>query len=165
MAHPNSLFIVTRGFNHSSLTSVLPKFHQHINFGTCADNILDLVYTNNSGAYKAVHLPHLGCLDHISILLTHISSLQTSPASCQVSSEGGENLASRCHLHPTHDFESTDCTVFKEAATDGGSVDLEEYAPQSLVISVGVLMMLSPPRPSSPGLTRSPGSQQRCETW
>ncbi|KAF7655279.1 hypothetical protein LDENG_00058560 [Lucifuga dentata] len=61
-------FIVARDFNHSSLRSVVPKFHT--DFRTCGDNILGFVYINISGTYKAVPLLHLGHSYHISILLT-----------------------------------------------------------------------------------------------
>ena len=49
-AHPGT----TDGdFNHADLKTVLPKLHQHVDFLTRGDNILDLVYTTFKGACKA----------------------------------------------------------------------------------------------------------------
>uniref|UniRef100_A0A8C2C0P9 HIT domain-containing protein n=1 Tax=Cyprinus carpio TaxID=7962 RepID=A0A8C2C0P9_CYPCA len=49
------------------LKGVFPKIHQHINFPTQGNNILDFVYTTQRGAYKA--LPHFGASDHITFML------------------------------------------------------------------------------------------------
>ncbi|KAI4887034.1 hypothetical protein NFI96_005191 [Prochilodus magdalenae] len=38
--HPDGLFIVAGDFNHVNLKSVLPKFHQHVNFATRGANAL-----------------------------------------------------------------------------------------------------------------------------
>ncbi|KAK3510567.1 hypothetical protein QTP70_010587 [Hemibagrus guttatus] len=42
-AHPDGLFIIT---NHTNLKSVLPKFHQYVDFASRGVNTLDLVYRN-----------------------------------------------------------------------------------------------------------------------
>ncbi|XDV14228.1 hypothetical protein PO909_002405, partial [Leuciscus waleckii] len=51
-AYPDGLFIVAGDFNHANLKSVLPKFHQYVDFATRGANMLDLVYTNIPGAYR-----------------------------------------------------------------------------------------------------------------
>ncbi|KAK3509193.1 hypothetical protein QTP70_022967 [Hemibagrus guttatus] len=62
-------FIIAGDFNHANLKSVLPKFHQYVDFATRGVNALDLVYANIPGAYRAEPHPHLGYSDHISVLL------------------------------------------------------------------------------------------------
>ena len=67
--HPDALFIVAGDFNHVNLKKVLPKFHQNVDFPTRGKNILDCVYTNIKGAYRAEPLPHLGHSDHSTVML------------------------------------------------------------------------------------------------
>ncbi|KAK1796835.1 hypothetical protein P4O66_000923 [Electrophorus voltai] len=123
--HPDGLFIVAGDFNHANLKSVLPKFHQLVNFATRGANALDLVYTNISGAYRAVPRPHLGYSDHMSVMLITpyrpivrrskllLKQVRTWPA-------GAISALQGC-------FEQTTWITFKEAASDGGTVNLEEY--------------------------------------
>ncbi|KAK3561861.1 hypothetical protein QTP86_017474, partial [Hemibagrus guttatus] len=68
-AHPDGLFIIAVHFNHANLKSVLPKFHQHVDFATREVIALDLVYTNIPGAYHEEPRSHLGYSDHISVML------------------------------------------------------------------------------------------------
>ncbi|KAK3570236.1 hypothetical protein QTP86_017143, partial [Hemibagrus guttatus] len=68
-SHLDGLFIIAGDFNHANLKSVLPKFHQYVNFATRGVNALDLVYTNIPGTYRAEPSPHLGYSDHISVML------------------------------------------------------------------------------------------------
>ncbi|KAK3561458.1 hypothetical protein QTP86_002817 [Hemibagrus guttatus] len=68
-AHPDRLFIIAGDFNHANLKSVLPKFHQHVDFAMRGTNTLDLVYTNILDAYRAEPHPHLDYSDHISVML------------------------------------------------------------------------------------------------
>ncbi|KAK3550790.1 hypothetical protein QTP70_005470 [Hemibagrus guttatus] len=68
-AHPDGLFIIAGDFNHANLKSVLPKFHQHVDFATRGVNELDLDYTNIPSAYCAEPRPHLSYSDHISVML------------------------------------------------------------------------------------------------
>ena len=42
-AHPDGFTIFAGDFNHANLKTVLPKLHQHVDFPTRGDNILDLV--------------------------------------------------------------------------------------------------------------------------
>ncbi|KAI4904350.1 hypothetical protein NFI96_009650 [Prochilodus magdalenae] len=68
--NPGGLFIVAGDF-HVNLKSVLPKFHQHVNFAMRGANALDLAYTNIPSAYRAEPRPHLGYSDHISDCFEH----------------------------------------------------------------------------------------------
>lgn len=68
-AHPEGAVIVAGDFSHAELKTVLPKLHKHIDFPTRDNNILDQVYTNIKGAYKAAAAPHLGLSDPISLLM------------------------------------------------------------------------------------------------
>uniref|UniRef100_A0A1A8ATP4 Reverse transcriptase domain-containing protein n=1 Tax=Nothobranchius furzeri TaxID=105023 RepID=A0A1A8ATP4_NOTFU len=123
--HPDGLFIVAGDFNHANLKSVLPRFHQYVDFATRGVNTLDLVYTNIPGAYRAEPRPHLGYSDHISVMLIPayrplvkrakpvLRKAKTWPA-------GATSALQDC-------FECTDWNMFREAATYGDSTDLEEY--------------------------------------
>lgn len=59
--------IVAGDFNHVELKAVFPKFYRFINFPTGDNSILDQVYCNISGAYKAVAAPQPGMSDNISV--------------------------------------------------------------------------------------------------
>ena len=67
--HPDAVFIAAGDFNHRNLKSILPKYHQQVNFPMRENNTLDQVYCNVKGAYKAVPRPHFGQSDHISAFL------------------------------------------------------------------------------------------------
>ena len=67
---PEAVFIIGGDFNHSNLKTVFPRFHQHVSCPTRGENILDHVYTNIAGAYKATPKPKVGSSDHISLFLT-----------------------------------------------------------------------------------------------
>ncbi len=69
-AHPDAFFIAAGDYNQASLKTVLPKFHQHVNFATRGSNTLDLVYTNIKDSYRAAPLAHVGNSDHRAVLLT-----------------------------------------------------------------------------------------------
>ncbi|KAI4881965.1 hypothetical protein NFI96_029691, partial [Prochilodus magdalenae] len=64
-AHQDAVFIVAGDFNHCNLRTVLPKYHQHVSCPTRENNILDQVYSNVRGGYKAAARPHFGRSDHI----------------------------------------------------------------------------------------------------
>lgn len=124
-AYPDGLFIVAGDFNHVNLKTVLPKFHQYVDFATRGANTLDLVYTNIPGAYRAEPRPQLGYSDHISVFL--IPAYRpivrcTKPLQKQVKiwPAGAISALQDC-------FESTDWHIFKEAATYDDSTNLEEY--------------------------------------
>ncbi|KAK3570813.1 hypothetical protein QTP86_027627, partial [Hemibagrus guttatus] len=124
-AHPDGLFIIAGDFNHANLKSVLPKFHQHVDFATRGVNALDLVYTNIPFLYHAEPRPHLGYSEHISVMLIPayrplvrcsklvLKLVKTWP-------EGAISALQDC-------FECTDWDMLREAATKGNTTDLEEY--------------------------------------
>ncbi|GAA6075769.1 piezo-type mechanosensitive ion channel component 1-like, partial [Tachysurus ichikawai] len=123
--HPDGLFIVAGDFNHANLKSVLPKFHQHVDFATRGENTLDLVYTNIPSAYRAEPRPHLGYSDHITVMLIPAYRplvRRSKPVLKQVKTwpAGATSALQDC-------FECTDWNIFREAATNGDSVNLEEY--------------------------------------
>ena len=51
-AHPEAVFITTGDFNKANLRKVLPKLHQHIQFNTRGERLLDHCYTSFRNAYK-----------------------------------------------------------------------------------------------------------------
>ncbi len=69
VAHPDSVFIAAGDFNHADLKTVLYKFHHNVKCATRGNKTLDQVCTNVADAYRAQAYPHLGLLDHLSLLL------------------------------------------------------------------------------------------------
>lgn len=130
--HPDAVFVVAGDFNHCNLRTVLPKHHQYVSFPTRDNNILDHVYSNVKGDYKAAPRPHFGQSDHISVFLypTYRQLLKQAPVvskTVKVWNEETDLVLQDC-------FNSTDWDVFKTAAVrEDCTVDLEEYA--SVVIS------------------------------
>uniref|UniRef100_A0A3B5QBX0 Reverse transcriptase domain-containing protein n=1 Tax=Xiphophorus maculatus TaxID=8083 RepID=A0A3B5QBX0_XIPMA len=119
-SNPEAAVIVAGDFNHVELKAVFPKFHKSINFPTRDNNILDQVYCNIPGAYKAVAAPHLGMSDHISVELIPVYkplACRTKPTTriVQVWTEEASSALQDC-------FEHTDWSVFRDGA------DLEEYS-------------------------------------
>ncbi|KAI5098276.1 gastrula zinc finger protein XlCGF28.1-like [Silurus meridionalis] len=105
--------------------TVLPKLHQHVDFATRGANTLDLVYTNLPGTYRAEPRPHLGYSDHCSVMLIPAYRpliRRSKPVLKQVKTwpEGATSALQDC-------FECTDWDMFREAATYGDSINLEEY--------------------------------------
>ncbi|XP_053702104.1 uncharacterized protein LOC128747907 [Synchiropus splendidus] len=125
--HPESVFIVAGDFNQANMKTVLPAFHQHVDFATRGENTLDLVYTNIKKAYRAVPRPHLGSSDHLSVLLVPAYQpllMREKPAvrTVRVWPEGTISALQDC-------FERTDWSMFKDAATDcNQQTDVGEYA-------------------------------------
>lgn len=68
-SHPDQLFIVAGDFNQAHLKSVLPKFHQYVDFQTIWANVLDIVYTNITGEYQAEPHPYLSYLYNLTVML------------------------------------------------------------------------------------------------
>ncbi len=75
--YPDGAVIVAGCFNHVDFKKMLPKFHKNVITPTRGINILDQVYTNIPGAYKAIVSPHLGLSDHVSLMLIHLISLSS----------------------------------------------------------------------------------------
>ncbi|KAK3560673.1 hypothetical protein QTP86_014520, partial [Hemibagrus guttatus] len=98
---------------------------QHVDFATRGTNTLDLVYTNIPSMYRVEPCPHLGYSDHISVILIPayrplfrrsnqvLKQVKTWPAGAISALQDG--------------FECTDWNMFREAATNGDSINLEEY--------------------------------------
>ncbi|KAL6481971.1 hypothetical protein MHYP_G00100510 [Metynnis hypsauchen] len=126
-AHPDAAFIVAGDFNHCNLRTVLPKCHQHVSFPTRESNILDQVYSNVRGAYRAVPWPHFGQSDHISVFLypAYRQILKQAPPvskTVKVWNEETDLVLQDC-------FDNTDWDVFRTAAVrEDCTVDLEDYA-------------------------------------
>ncbi|KAL0148289.1 hypothetical protein M9458_056435, partial [Cirrhinus mrigala] len=125
-AHPDAFLIVAGDFNHADLKSVFPKIQQHIDFPTRGNNTLDFVYTTQKGAYKAFPLPHLGASDHITVMLMPAYRplvKVTKPVRKQIQAwpEGSSEALQDC-------FDTTDWSMFKQAATYNNTTDLQEYA-------------------------------------
>ncbi|KAK3517034.1 hypothetical protein QTP70_032526, partial [Hemibagrus guttatus] len=103
----------------------------HVDFATKGVNALDLVYTNIPGAYHVEPRTHLGYSDHISVMVIPACRLlvrRSKPVLKEVKTwlEGAISALQDC-------FECTDWNMFREAATNGDTTDLEEY--MSSVIS------------------------------
>ncbi|KAK3569956.1 hypothetical protein QTP86_007786, partial [Hemibagrus guttatus] len=124
-AHLDGLFIIAGDFNHVNLKSVLPKFHQHVDFATRGTNTLDLIYTNIPSTYRAEPHSHFGYSDHVSVMLIPAYRplvRRSKPVLKQVKTwpAGAISALQDC-------FECTDWNMFREAATNGDSINLEEY--------------------------------------
>ncbi|KAK3537358.1 hypothetical protein QTP70_008788 [Hemibagrus guttatus] len=124
-AHPDGLFIIAGDFNHANLKSVLPKFHQHVDFATRGVNALDLVYTNILCAYRAEPRPQLGYSDNISVMLipAYRPLVRHSKLVVKLVKTWPEGAISALQ----DSFECTDWDMFREAATNGDTTYLEEY--------------------------------------
>lgn len=59
-AYPDGVFVVRRDFNQSSMKTVLPHFHQYVDFATREMNTVDLANSNTKEAFKAAPCAHLG---------------------------------------------------------------------------------------------------------
>ncbi|KAK0143163.1 hypothetical protein N1851_018714 [Merluccius polli] len=112
-------------FNQASLTSVLPKFYQHVNVATRGNNTLDLVYTNIKNSYKAEPLPHIGNSDHITVRLTPAYRPRV---------KRDRPVVNKVRMWPQEAtealqdcFDTTHWDIFREAATQDGKTDLQEY--------------------------------------
>ncbi|KAI4873821.1 hypothetical protein NFI96_014420, partial [Prochilodus magdalenae] len=92
-----------------------------------ANNILDQVYSNVRGGYKAAARPHFGRSDHISVFLypAYRQLLKQAPPvskTIKVWTEETDLVLQDC-------FDTTDWEVFRTAAVgEDCTVDLEDYA-------------------------------------
>ena len=66
---PDCKVLVMGDFNHSKMTSELPKYKQQIKVKTRGDAVLDHCYTTISGAFKSISRPPLGRSDHAMVYL------------------------------------------------------------------------------------------------
>lgn len=109
--HPDGVFLIAGDFNHAKLKTVMPTFHQFIDFPTRGNNILDQVYCNIAKGYNASPCPHLGRSDHISLYLTPayrplIARTKPTVRTIMVWPEGAMDRLQNC-------FEYTDWAIFK----------------------------------------------------
>lgn len=66
-AHPDAFFIAAGDYDQASLKTVLPKFHQLVNFANRGSSTLDLVYTNIKDSHRAASLAHVGNSEHLAV--------------------------------------------------------------------------------------------------
>ncbi len=114
---PDVPVIVAGDFNHVNLKKILPKFNTNIFTPTRGKTVLDQVYTNIRGAYKAIVSPHLGLSDHASLISSYrplISRTKPVITTIKVWSEEDTSRLRDC-------FDLTEWDVFTEGA------DLDEY--------------------------------------
>ncbi|KAK0139823.1 hypothetical protein N1851_023265 [Merluccius polli] len=124
-AHPEALYIVAGDFNKACLKSGLPKLYQHVDCATRGDSTLDLVYTNIKAAYRAASLPHIGSSDHLTVTLqpAYRAKVQREPAEKKSTTVWPQDA-----LPALQDcFDCTQWSIFREAATSGDFIDLQEY--------------------------------------
>lgn len=123
--HPEALYMTAGDFSHLNLQDTLPMLNQHVTVPTRGDNTLDRVYTNIRETHRAALRLHLDSSDHISIMLV--------PAYCPVVKIKRARQKT-ITVWPTEAvsmlqdcFETTEWQMFKEAATEGDTVNLEQY--------------------------------------
>ncbi|TWW78210.1 hypothetical protein D4764_11G0003310 [Takifugu flavidus] len=68
--HPGAFILITGDFNHASLSSTLPTFHQYVQCNTRDNRTLDLLYANVTNANTSTALPPVGKSDHNLMLLS-----------------------------------------------------------------------------------------------
>lgn len=124
--YPEGIFIVAGDFNQANMKTVLPHFHQHVEFATRGQNILDKAYTNIKGAFRTAPHPQLGSSDHLSVMLIPAYKpllIRGKPTvrKVRIWSEGAMEALQDC-------FECTDWDMFKTAATYNGYTSIDEYA-------------------------------------
>lgn len=124
-AHLDAFFITAGDYNQASLTSVLPKFHQHVNFATRGSNTLDLVYTNIKDSHRAAPLPHIGNSNHLAVMLTpkyrpRVRHEKAEIRNVRIWPQNAITTIQDC-------FGMTQWDIFREAATYDNGLDLEEY--------------------------------------
>lgn len=118
-AHPDALYIFAGNFNKACLKSVLPKLFQHVDCATRGTSMLD------KNAYRAAPLPHIGSSDHRTVILqpAYRPRVQREPAekkSIRVWPQDALPALQDC-------FECTQWSIFREAASTGDFIDLQEY--------------------------------------
>ncbi|KAK0139075.1 hypothetical protein N1851_024349 [Merluccius polli] len=110
--HPDAFIAVSGDFNHVTLDSTLPDFHQFVSCPTRKNRTLDL-YANVREAYTATPLPPLGKSDHNLVLLSpqykpQIQRQSTTKRSFRKWSPEAAEALRDC-------FECTDWSVLQEA--------------------------------------------------
>lgn len=130
-AYPDAVFIISEDVNHCSLHTVLPKYHQYINFPRREKNIVDHVYCNVKGAYRAVPCPHFGQSDQISLFLYPscrrvLKQIPPVRETVQIWTDESNQQLQDC-------LECSDWEIFKITASQmDTTVDLEECSGDQL---------------------------------
>lgn len=124
MAHPDRYFIVTSDFSQANLKSILPKSYQHVNFAMRGENSLEEVYTNMCEVYKATKLPDISTSNHVIVMIfcKYISLLKCT----KLARESISVWPSGAAQAPQDCFNCTEWDMFREAATYGRSINLED---------------------------------------
>lgn len=120
-----SMFIIVLIANEVNLKSVLPNFYQHVTCATRENKRPDNLYTNIKNAYNATPLPHTGRSDHLTILLKPAYRLRVRQEPPVV--KDIRVLPQKAIPSLQGCFECTQWSIFKEAATSGDCIHLEEY--------------------------------------
>lgn len=128
--HTDGFFIVAGDFDQANMKTVLPHFHQHVDFATKGEHTPNMAFTNIKDAFRAASRPNLGASDYLSVFLIPTYKplgVREKPTVRQVRvwSEGAKEALQDC-------FECTDWDMFKEAATYNDNnhtyIDIDEYA-------------------------------------
>ena len=113
---PDAIKLIIGDFNHCTLDTQLPHYHQYVTYPTRNERTIDLAYSNVAEAYKCTPLPPLGDSDHniISLMPKYRPILKTrKPISQQrrvLAPDSMERLQG-C-------LECTDWSVFIDACDD-----------------------------------------------
>ncbi|KAK0131578.1 hypothetical protein N1851_033754 [Merluccius polli] len=117
--HPNAFVAISGDFNHASLSTSLPTFHQFVMCPTRDNKTLDLLYANTLDAYRSTALPPLVRSDHNLVLLspTYTPMVQRQPVTTRTvrrwSQETNELLLKDwdvlCEPHENNIDSMTDC--------------------------------------------------------
>ncbi|KAK3547969.1 hypothetical protein QTP70_001637 [Hemibagrus guttatus] len=108
-----------------NLTCLTQSALQYVDSATRGVNTLDLVYTNIPRTYHVEPRPHLGYSDHISVMLipAYTPLIRHSKPVLKLVKTWPEGAISALQDY----FECTDWDMFREAATNGDTTDLDEY--------------------------------------
>ena len=111
--HPEAFIAISGDFNHVTLDSTLPAFHQFVSCPTRKNRTIDLMYANVRDAYKATPLPPLGKSDHNLVFLQpkytpKVRRQPTTTRSFRKWSPEAEDALRDC-------FESTDWSVLQDS--------------------------------------------------
>ncbi|KAK0141969.1 hypothetical protein N1851_020343 [Merluccius polli] len=109
--HPEAFIAISGDFNHATLDSTLPAFHQFVDCPTRKNRTIDLLYANVKDAYTATPHPPLGKSDHDLVHLQpqYTPLVQRQPAtrrSLRIWSPEAEDALRDC-------FETTDWSVLQ----------------------------------------------------
>lgn len=119
--YPEGVFVVAGDCNQANMKTVLPQFHQYLDFATRGTNTLDLAYNNIRKAFKAAPRLHLSSSEHLSVMLIPackplLITKKPTAKRVRVWPEGALSALKDC-------FEFTDWAMCKEAATTNQHTD------------------------------------------